>query len=95
MNNSLVIGGTIFKLKKIYTLTWTSPNGRVKNQIDHIMINRKWRTDVKLRGGPVVNIDHCLANDKITLKLRKTRGKSDRKVFDIRRLNNEDVKRGF
>ena len=72
MYNSLVIGGTVFKHKEIHTLTWTSPNGKVKNQIDHIMINRKWRTslhDVKVRRGPDVNSDHYLVIGKIRLKL--------------------------
>ena len=98
MHNSLVIGGTVFKHKEIHTLTWTSPNGRVKNQIDHIMINRKWRTslhDVKVRRGPDVNSDHYLVIGKIRLKLRRARMKSDRKVFDIRKLKNEDTKRSF
>lgn len=79
-------------------MIWTSPNGRVKNQINHIMINRKWRTslpEVTVRRGPVGNSDHSLVIGKIRLKLKRTRGKSDRKVFDNRRLNNEDMKRSF
>ena len=98
MHKSLLIGGTVFKHKEIHTLTWTSPNGRVKNQIDHIMINRKWRTslhDVKVRRGPDMNSDHYLVIGKIRLKLRRARVKSDRKVFDIRKLKNEDTKRSF
>ncbi|XP_063420210.1 craniofacial development protein 2-like [Mytilus trossulus] len=37
--NDLVIGGTLFQHKEIHKLTWTSPNRRDKNQIDHLMIN--------------------------------------------------------
>lgn len=50
--NNLVTGGTLFKHREIHKLTWSSPNGRVKSQIDHLMIDGKWRRsllDVKLR----------------------------------------------
>ena len=45
--NDLVIGGTIFKHKNIHKTTWISPNGRDKNQIDHIMINGRYDAHYK------------------------------------------------
>lgn len=41
LKNNLTVGGSMFKHKDIHTMTLTSPNGRVKYQIDHILINRK------------------------------------------------------
>ena len=38
-DNSMVIGGTLFPHPTTHKLTWISPNGRDKNQIDHIAIN--------------------------------------------------------
>ena len=72
--NGLVIGGTIFKHKDIHKITWNSPNGRDKNQIDHIIINGKWRRsllDTRAYRGADVNSDHHLVAAKLQLKLKK------------------------
>ena len=52
--NDLVIGGTLFPHKSIHKTTWTSPDGKTQNQIDHITIGRKWRRslhDVRVKRG--------------------------------------------
>ena len=61
--NNLVIGGTLFPHLLTHKVTWNSQNGRDKNQIDHILLNGKWRRsliDVKVRRGTDVNSDHHL-----------------------------------
>ena len=52
----LAIGGSIFDHKAIHKATWISPDWRIFNQIDQIIIARKWRTSlldvsVKREGG--------------------------------------------
>lgn len=50
--HDLVIGGSLFQHKDICRLTWHSPNGRDRNQIDNLMINGTWRRsllDVKVK----------------------------------------------
>lgn len=40
--NNLIIGGTLFQHQEMHKLTRSSPNARVENQEDHLMINGKW-----------------------------------------------------
>ena len=61
--NDPVIGGTLFQHKTIHKLTWISPDGRTESQIDHILVNGKWRRslqDVKTRRLADVGSDHNL-----------------------------------
>ena len=41
--NSLYVGSTLFKHKRIHKMTWTSPDGNTQNEIDYVCINRRWR----------------------------------------------------
>ena len=52
--NDLVIGATLFPHKPSHKKTWKSPDGKTKNHIDHITIDRKWRRslhDVRVKRG--------------------------------------------
>ena len=37
----LVIVGTLFQYKDIHKVIWKSPDGKLVNQIDHLMINHR------------------------------------------------------
>ena len=39
--NNLVVTGTTFPHKLIHKQTWTSPGGRTKNQIYHVLVSRQ------------------------------------------------------
>ena len=98
--NGLVIGGTIFKHKDIHKITWNSPNGRDKNQIDHIIVNGKWRRsllDTRAYRGADVNSDHHLVVAKLQLKLKKADNNNQpgRKIIDIKRLKEPEIKQKF
>ncbi|XP_061164954.1 craniofacial development protein 2-like [Saccostrea echinata] len=88
--NDFVIGGSLFAHKTIHKLTWTSPDGRTKSQIDHILINSKWRhslQDVRAMRHADIGSDHNLVIAKICLKLRKAKiGTSNSKRFDVSKL---------
>lgn len=75
----LVIGGTLFKHKDIFKVTWYSPDGITKNQIDHFTISRKWRRsllDVRVYRSADVYTDHKLLIGTIQIKLAAQKRKS-------------------
>ena len=42
--NALVIANTLFQQHKRRLYTWTSPDGRHRNHIDHILCSQRWRS---------------------------------------------------
>ena len=73
-SNRLVVGSTLFKHRDIHKITWVSPDGNTKAQLDHILINNKWRSslqDVRTYRGAECGGDHNLVVGEIKLKLRK------------------------
>ena len=47
VTNELVITGPLFPHKIIHKVTWISPDGRTRNQIDHVLINKRFRKSVE------------------------------------------------
>ena len=99
LSNRCIIGGTIFPHRDIHKLSWRSPDGNTVNQIDHVIVNKKWQRsllDVKVHRGADVGSDHHLLIAKIRLKLRATPTvKQRRRVFNINKLRAPEVKQKF
>ena len=99
LNNNCVIRGTIFPHKSIHKLTWRSPDGRSVNQIDHVIVNGKWRrslTDVRAFRGADVFSDHYLITATVSLKLRKVKKQNlQRRRLDITKLSCPATKQQF
>jgi len=36
----------MFPHRNIHKYTWTSPDGKIHNQIDHVLIGRRWHLSV-------------------------------------------------
>ena len=98
-SNRCIIGGTIFPHRDIHKLSWRSPDGNTVNQIDHVIVNKKWQRsllDVKVHRGADVGSDHHLLIAKIRLKLRATPTVKQRhRVFNINKLRAPEVKQKF
>ena len=70
--------------------TWTSPDGKHRNQIDYILCSQRWRSSIqsaKTRRGPDCGSDHELLIVKFRLKLKKV-GKTTRPLrYDLNKIS--------
>jgi len=73
-SKGLVIKSTMFPHKKIHKGTWKSPDGIHTNQIDHLLVNDRFKnsiTDVKTMRGADCDSDRYLVKVKIKAKLKR------------------------
>jgi hypothetical protein len=69
---NLVVKSTMFPHRNIHKCTWTSPDRKTHNQIDHILIDRRWHLsilDVLSFRGADCNTDHYLVVAKVRERL--------------------------
>jgi len=67
-----VVKSTIFPHQNIPKYTWTSLDGKTHNQIDHVLIDRRWHSrvlDVRSFRGADCDRDHCLVIAKVRERL--------------------------
>jgi hypothetical protein len=65
---NLAVKSTIFPHRKVRKYTWASPDGKTRNKIDHISIDRRWHSsvlDVRSFRGADCDTDHCLVVVKV------------------------------
>ncbi|KAI8427309.1 hypothetical protein MSG28_001892 [Choristoneura fumiferana] len=91
IDNDLTIGGTSFIHGDHHKYTWNSPDGVMKNQIDHLAISSKWRSsllDVRKRLVAEVRLKVALARAaSATTKIGKR--------FEVNKLRDPDVGAAF
>jgi hypothetical protein len=46
-SENLTVKSTMFPHRNIHKFTWTSPDGRTQNQIDHILIDRRRHSSIQ------------------------------------------------
>ena len=72
--NALVIANSLFQQHKRRLYTWTSPDGRNRNQTDYILCSQRWSSSIqsaKTKLGTDCGSDHELVIANFRLKLKK------------------------
>jgi len=67
-----VVKNTVFLHRNIHKYTWTSPDGKTQNQIDHTLVDRTCHSsilDVRIFRGADCDTDHCLVVAKVRERL--------------------------
>jgi hypothetical protein len=96
-SKNLVAKSTLFPHQNIHNCTWTSTNGHTHNQINHILIDRRWHSsiiDVRSFRGADCDTDHHLVVPKVRERLavrKQAAQKSDGGRFNLRKLNDLEV----
>ena len=97
--NNLAIVSTMFPHKNIHKYTWTAPNGRVRNQIDHVAVNSKLKRsvrDARSYRGADSGSDHNLVFTTVRLCLgRIVKNTRNASRYDTAKLKILEVKQQF
>jgi len=46
ISKNLVVKSTMFPHRIFHKYTWTSPDGKTNNKIDHVLIDRRWLSSI-------------------------------------------------
>ncbi|PNF41471.1 hypothetical protein B7P43_G13302 [Cryptotermes secundus] len=71
-SKNLTVKSTMFPHRNINKFTWASPDGKIHNQIDHILIDRRWHSivlDVRSFRAAECDTDHYLVVAKVRERL--------------------------
>jgi endonuclease/exonuclease/phosphatase family metal-dependent hydrolase len=98
---NIVVKSTMFKHRSIHKHIWTSSNRQTLNQIDHILIDRRWNSsilDVRTFRGADCDNDHYLVVAKVRERLavrKQAAQKFDGERFNLRKLNELEVRKQY
>ena len=98
---NLVVKTMMFPHQNIHKYTWTSPDGKTLNQIDHVLIGRRWHLsvlDVRSFKGADCDTDHYLVIAKVRERLavgKQAAQRFYRQRFNLRKLNEPEIREQY
>ena len=98
LKHEMFICNTKFRQKDCRKWTWMAPDGIHTNMIDLIMIDRRWKTSVRLCRtfqGADMSSDHSLVLCNIQLRLKRAPQRSHRKQRNREALANETIRQEY
>ena len=99
--NNLILANTLGPHKVSRRVTWHSPNGEHHNQIDYIMVKRRFRSTIniaKTRSFPGADIgsDHELVIMTFKLHLKRVKEQGHTRIkFDLEKLKDPTIAEAF
>ena len=100
-SKNLVVKNMMFPHWNIRKDAWTSPDGKTHNQIDHILIFRRWHLnilDIRSIRGSDCDTGHSLLVAKVRERLAvsiQAAQKLDVERFNLRKLNDLEVRKHY
>jgi hypothetical protein len=100
-SKNITVKSNLLTHHDIHKYTWTSPGGKTHNQIDHVLIDRKWHSsiiDVRTFRGTDCDSDHNLAVAKVRERLAMSKRMvkmMDMERFNLKKLNEGEVKEQY
>lgn len=99
-SKNMVVASTRFPRKDIYKATWVSPDGVTRNQIDHVLIDRRHYSNlmtVRTYRGANIDSDHYLVGMVFRgrIALRRRIASADQVRINTAALRNENTSNTF
>lgn len=99
-SRNLVVGSTLFPKKRIHQATWRSPDGATSNQIDHILISSRHRSNLlsnRTYRGANADSDHYLVIARIRARIATVRTQriERSKKWNIEKLKDPEACKTF
>jgi len=100
-SKNLAVKSKMFHQRNIHKYTWTSPDGKTHNQIDHVLIDRRWQSsilDVRSFRGADCDTNHYPVIAKVRERLavgKQAAHRFDGQRYNLRQLNEPEVREQY